>query len=348
MKNVSMSLRTETASVTKLTALWALSESGLGGILHALHLPFKGLLIAGIAIIILTVIAKYSGYSFKKIIGATVIVLIVKAMVSPHSPPPAYFAVAFQGLIAAVFFSTFRSKHLAAILTGVTALAETCAQKFIVLTVFFGKNLWEAMNGFLKEVAKELHFDAHHNYAFWFVGLYILLYALWGGIVGNYAAKVPAKIDAEKDNVLAEIKSNSVNKAQIPASSKNRKKRKLRKWLWYAVILLAIIDVFLYFGGGSKKVLAVLLRTGAAVGLVYLIILPLLNFIFSNWLKNRSESQMSKFKEIIGMLPEMRSYLPDAVAIAKKQPGFFKRFTKFLRVMLIMAVYGEKKEDFLN
>ena len=33
-------------AVAKLTALWALSEGGLGGILHATRLPFRGVLLA--------------------------------------------------------------------------------------------------------------------------------------------------------------------------------------------------------------------------------------------------------------------------------------------------------------
>ncbi len=46
-------------AVQRLTALWAFSESGLGGILHALQMPFTGLLVGGMAILLISLIAFF-------------------------------------------------------------------------------------------------------------------------------------------------------------------------------------------------------------------------------------------------------------------------------------------------
>jgi hypothetical protein len=84
--------------------LWALSESGLGGMMFALKIPFTGFFVGGFAVVMLGLIAHFSYSNYKKTVEATVIVLLVKATVNPHLPPPAYLAVAFQGFSAALLF----------------------------------------------------------------------------------------------------------------------------------------------------------------------------------------------------------------------------------------------------
>ena len=44
-------------AIQRLTALWAFTESGLGGIMHALQIPFTGLLVGGMAVIMISLIA---------------------------------------------------------------------------------------------------------------------------------------------------------------------------------------------------------------------------------------------------------------------------------------------------
>lgn len=79
-------------SVLKITALWAFSESAFGGILHALTIPLRGLFISSAAVLFISLIALFSNNS-KEIPKATIIVVLIKAIVSLHSPLTAYFAV---------------------------------------------------------------------------------------------------------------------------------------------------------------------------------------------------------------------------------------------------------------
>ena len=84
--------------IDKLTALWALNESGLGGFLHVFNTPFTGLIVGGIAILLISLIAYYAENKWQAIFKALVIVLIIKMAVSPYSPFGAYVAVSFQAL----------------------------------------------------------------------------------------------------------------------------------------------------------------------------------------------------------------------------------------------------------
>ena len=104
------------SAVNRLTALWALNESGLGGVLHAAKFPFTGIFVGGFAVILISLIARYSNYSFKAILKATAMVLMIKAAVSPHSPFPAYLAVSFQGLLGALITVMCPSSFITSVL----------------------------------------------------------------------------------------------------------------------------------------------------------------------------------------------------------------------------------------
>lgn len=76
---------TQTLSVLRITALWAFSESAFGGILHALTVPLRGIFINAAAVLFISLIALFSKSS-KEILKSTLIVILIKALVSPHFP----------------------------------------------------------------------------------------------------------------------------------------------------------------------------------------------------------------------------------------------------------------------
>ncbi|MFT5818187.1 MAG: hypothetical protein ACI95K_001675, partial [Lentimonas sp.] len=71
--------------ISRLTALWALSEAGLGGVLHALQSPFTGLFVGGFAIVLGSLIAYFAEDKWNTIFRSLLVVLIIKLAVSPHS-----------------------------------------------------------------------------------------------------------------------------------------------------------------------------------------------------------------------------------------------------------------------
>jgi hypothetical protein len=65
-----------------LIALWAFCESGLGGILHAIKLPFTGFFVGGFACIILMLLAEQFKHKPYQTLKATILVMSIKFMVS--------------------------------------------------------------------------------------------------------------------------------------------------------------------------------------------------------------------------------------------------------------------------
>ena len=141
-------------SILKITALWAFSESAFGGILHALAVPFRGILINSAAVLFICLIALFSKSS-KEILKSTLIVMLIKALVSPHTPLTAYFAVTIQGLLGYLLFLSKSFFRISALLLGIFTLFFSGIQKIVVLTLVFGNTLWKSVNIFIKQISKE-------------------------------------------------------------------------------------------------------------------------------------------------------------------------------------------------
>ena len=166
-------------AVQRLTALWAFTESGLGGIMHALQIPFTGLLVGGMAVIMISLIADISGNNYKQVLKSALIVLIVKAMVSPYTPFPAYIAVAFQAALGYGLFSLLKVNFLSIVLLSTIAMLESAIQKSLILTLFFGESLWKAMDSMMAFLANQFGSNMSHG-SYWIVGIYLLIYLAGG------------------------------------------------------------------------------------------------------------------------------------------------------------------------
>ena len=158
--------------IARLTALWALSEAGLGGVLHALQSPFTGFFVGGFAIVLVSLIAYFAEDKRKTIFRSLLVVLIIKLAVSPHSPPTSYLAVSFQALMAALIYSNLSLSKWSAMLLGVITLIESALQKLLVLTLIYGKSLWEAINSFSDYIIDRMgflgniYFRLQHSFLF--------------------------------------------------------------------------------------------------------------------------------------------------------------------------------------
>src|SRR4030065_271608 len=158
-------------------ALWAFSESACGGSLHALTISLRGLFISSAAVLFISLIALFSKSS-KEILKATLIVILIKALVSPHSPLTAYLAVSLQGVLGFLFFSTKKFYRLSALLLGLLVLLFSGIQKIVVLTILFGNMLWESFDFFIEQVSAEI-FRVNHpdlNYGYIPIAAYVLLH----------------------------------------------------------------------------------------------------------------------------------------------------------------------------
>lgn len=322
--------------INRLTALWAFSESGLGGMMHAFKIPFTGFFLGGFAIVIVTLIAHHSNKRFTDILQSTLLVILVKAAASPHSPLMAYLAVAFQGVCGAIIFALGKNLFSAA-LYGALALFESAIQKFITATLIFGKNIWEALDLFVQGIAKDLHLNSDFSFSMWLIAVYTGVYTIWGLILGIWASRVPAKMQIEAA-VLAERMKQYRGVGVTESSQKKARKRNYWRILSFFFILLFIVTVFITTNN-TKDASYTVMRSLAAILVIYFFLSPLTRILFQRWLKNRQSGNTYKIKGILDAMPQLKSLTAPAMHFARNDAAGIFVYPKFVFNLIVLALY---------
>jgi hypothetical protein len=325
-------------TIARLTALWALSESGLGGLMHALKIPFTGFFVGGFAIILISLIAFYSGYKARVVLQSTLLVLLVKFTVSPQSPFPAYIAVGFQGLAGACLFAAMRHFTITPALFGAVALFESAIQKFLVATLIYGRSLWDALDAFMQSILKDIGLDAAFSFSFWLIAVYTGVYVIWGIFLGFWVSSFPRRIDAETENILDQYRMSSITTIQASGNKK-------RKWKLLSVffVLFFIITVMMlqHRSEGAGKAVYVILRTVAILLFLLYIIQPVLQYILSLW-KGKHQQAVDEF---VRELPGLRDLVQSAYAMSALDRKGVKRYGRFVFLLVVLSVFAGKEKS---
>ena len=321
-------------SILKITALWAFSESAFGGILHALAIPFRGLFISSAAVLFISLIALFSKNS-KEILKATLIVVLIKALVSPHSPIAAYLAVSLQGVLGFLLFSTKKFFRLSALLLGLLVLFFSGIQKIVVLTILFGNMLWESLDLFIEQVSSEI-FRINHtdiNYGYVLIAVYVLLHLIAGLFIGLYAGRLPKKIDYYKNIIPSFFENKTGEEIHL------KEKRKKRNWFLrptgiFIIVLLAGVIIISYLSPELEDYIAIsvvimLLRSIVITVVWYLLLAPIATKLFQKFIAKRKSEYSKDLEIIISMFPKFKEIVNYCWKLSVDKKGY-KRIRHFL------------------
>ncbi|WP_400076522.1 hypothetical protein [Winogradskyella sp. R77965] len=310
-------------TIDRLTALWALNESGLGGFLHVFNTPFTGLIVGGIAILLISLIAYYAENKWQAILKALVIVLIIKMAVSPYSPFGAYVAVSFQAVFGALLFSKFSWRGFAIIILGLVTFLESALQKLLILTIVYGTELWEAVNIYGIWVQKKLNFISETSTTSFLIAIYLLVYGICGILVGVFIKNI-IKIISEKKEVDFHLDL-VTNDSETKVGKVSFRAKVI--WVWLLTVAIIVL-AFSFFGGtlfGWQKAVYILLRSFLILMLWYLVLGPLLLKLVRKYL-NKKESQ---YKEDITNAMDLFPYFRQILSYTWKETKHLKGITRF-------------------
>jgi len=294
-------------AVQRLTALWAFSESGLGGIMHALQIPFTGLVVGGLAVILISLIAEISGHNYQQILKSAVIVLIVKAMVSPYTPFPAYIAVSFQALLGYALFKLINLNILSILLLSSIAMLESAIQKLLVLTLFFGQSFWKALDSLVTFITGQLGISSV-NGTQWIIGIYLFLYLAGGIIIAWIAWKTIKGFSVEKESFAIDH-AEFINTEEVQVNKPVQ--RGVYHKLWILIILLIVVSVVLFlFAADSKQgwleVAKAFSWTLSVILIWFMLIGPLFTKGIQKLLQKKEGRHSEEVLKILSFLPVLR------------------------------------------
>ena len=305
----------------RLTAMWSVSEAGLGGLLHAFKLPFTGILVAGFALLSVAMIAWHNAFKAGPIIRSWIIVSAVKFGLSPHSPFTAYVAVSFQAFFSYLCFRLIPSYQLACLVSCSVSIMESALQRILVLTILFGVGLWQAFDVFVDRTLSKFGLEPEFSGSAWLIGSYLVIHLFAGLLIGWWAGRLPYLLKEMPEDQLSALRdaraSYSAKEEAAPVS--NRKKRPLWRKLLVPVVLTGIGALLWYF---ESKMYPLFLRGG----LLWLLWLVLFQGFIQRWMLRLvgrlSEDYQQEVGEIRDAVPGLRSCARIAWNLSEGKKGW--------------------------
>lgn len=331
----------------RLTALWALSESTLGGILHAVKFPFRGIIISGAAVILISLIANFSEKK-NQVLKSTIIVVIVKAVISPHAPLTAYFSVFIQGLIGELLFLSKRFKLLSTLVLGILVSLFNGFQKILVLTIIYGTTLWNTIDDFLIYIMEEwlsATLKLHVNFSYLIIGVYIGIHVIAGIITGILAYRIQKSVQEKLE----------MNEIMIPLSNSgnfenNFNTKKKRRWIKPSALIIFILSVililisYLYPETGRFDITAIAIMIARSVLIItvwFYFIAPRVKSFIRKYLVSKKSGYAKEAESIISTLPMIQNIISSAWKYSASYRGM-RRIRYFITSALVYLLYSKE------
>jgi hypothetical protein len=326
--------------VQRLTLLWAFSEAALGGVLHLFKIPLTGLFVGGAAVLLISLIAFYS-HSKGEILKATLIVLIVKGLVSPHAPITSYAAAALQGSLGVLLFQIFNWRTANYFLS-VLALVLSSFQKFLVVTLVFGVDIWTSIDLLGNYIVEEFTRAGSENIRFSFSLSIIVLYSSIHLLAGILVAILTPRILNQIEREL----SGKNKKYQLPESKqvdifplKRKKRRMIKKissYILYGIIILIMALSYVYpvfEESYGIKALIMFVRSIVIMSVWYFLFAPLFLKVLNRYLAKKRNRYTEDVEMMIHILPQFKQ-----IALHSWRDSFDRSLRKRIEKFILFTV----------
>ncbi len=175
-------------SMAVFGALWGLVEISLGSVLHAINIPFTGLVLTAIGLAIAMI-----GRLFVPRRGSTIFIGVIATILKLFSIGNIVIGpmigILTEALIAEIVLDVFpRPSRLAFMLAGAGGALWTIIQPFVTGLLLFGRSLLVVWLDLIDLGSRIFHLDS--NAGVWIAILMTLLYLIVGGVAGWLAWQV--------------------------------------------------------------------------------------------------------------------------------------------------------------
>ena len=319
-------------AIQRLTALWALSESGLGGLCHAFKIPFSGLLLGGIAVIIISLLCHFSESKWKVVTTALILVLIVKGMVAPHTQITGYIAVTFQAISGIFFYKCFPYR-IAVFLFCIIAILESAFQRLLTLTVLYGNTFWEAINETGTWIVSKMGFISSVSSSKILVGIYTSIYFI-GSLFIAYIVLYLLGFIKKEENI------NKINLVvgKTGSISTPQKKKRRKNAMAFLFVVLAGLVIYGSVSSDMQKGVYIFLRTLLILFIWFVLVGPFLLKLVNKFLAKKKEGLSKDIEHIFDLFPYLRSIINIAWQEAKEF-SYLKRWKEFLTRTIVYSLY---------
>lgn len=316
-----------------LILLWAFAESGIGGILHALKIPFTGIFVGGVAIVCIALMAFYTN-DRSTILKALGIVLLVKFAVSPHSPWQAYVAVIFQGYLGYFLFKSNQHFSIKCMLLSVVSMLESAIQRVIIMILIYGNTFMKAIDKAANTIAKSFGLVEVPSLVMSIFGLYIFLHILAGVIIGLWLPSIPKELNSVHFNIE--------NLKPISSSTTRKKGLKAIFTGFFILILILTIIKLVVPTIPIEDIIFIFFRSMLMSTLLIFIIGPLIKTYLLKYFSSKSSHNQLLLKEVISQIPDFTGKAVSLINQINTEYFGIKKFKIYLLGLLHLALTYKK------
>ncbi len=313
--------------VNRLSALWALTEITLGGVLHALRIPLTGLFVGSTALACVYLIAISSKH-YRSIVKSLSVVSAIKVMSTPHASPFSYLAMAAQSLCCMPLAGRRGQSRIWVTVMFLLASIYSPMQKLMILYVTLGQHGLSAVLVELRDwVAPNLTTTE-------FVMVPLLL---WFGAhlsAGFFLAKWLHRW-AIAGSTHSELY-DEWNRTELgtPVLAPSRASR--RRQIAFSAVTVAALSLLYVFEGYLPGWVHVLWRPLLIIACWQLMARPLLMILSKYW--TRSTIDESDVRAVMDEFPRMWSILTFAQKKSIHATGWTSRMRTFLMVTMHISL----------
>lgn len=327
--------------VQRLTAFWGFSEAGFGGVLHITRLPFKGIFIAGAATFFISMIAQFSKRK-GEIIKSSILVIIIKFLVSPHTPVTAAIAVFAQGLFGELFFLS-KIKKIIVPAFAIFIQFITAVQKIIIVTVLFGENLWKTIDDFSNSVLNKFVSVERIEFSYLIVISYITIHVIAGIFLSFFILKIMRRFELADSLDYPDSNSNGIESVSDIGSGNKKYWFKKPSGLALLMFFLIVLGFSFFMPDFSDtrlaEVIVMIIRALIIILLWYFLVSPLLRKFIFRLISKQKAKHLIEINNILKFLPQMKQ---NVVYSWKKSKSFsgIKRIENFIFYLLLFSLSG--------
>lgn len=328
-----------TIAIQRLTALWAFNECGLGGVLHAIQSPFTGLIVGSIAMICIALICMLAENKWASVMTALTLVLIIKAMVSPHSTPTAYVAVSFQAVTGAIIYRYVPHLVVASIFFMTLGHIESACQRILTLTILYGNSLWESIDIWGEVVTSKWNVMLPFSSSRLIILIYLTIHLIAGIIIGYLVFRLIKSIHAHWGESQFRLILGQRDKKYFLSQHGNKKKWK--RYVMLVVIMLLIIPAYMIRGNGDdmQQGLISVLRAIIIMFIWFVFAGPFLMKLMHRFLKRKQSVLAEQVSHTMDMMPHLAWIIEKAWNETTQLNGATRIKTFIIRSLLYILQY---------
>jgi hypothetical protein len=311
-----------------LISLWAVAECGIGGVMHAIKIPFTGIIVGSISAMCLYFIALNSTFKKQAIIEATATVMMIKLLASPHSPWQAYVAVGFQALMAIVLLSSPHISKTQAMTFTIITQVESALQRIGIMVLIFGTSFFEALNKSAKQLMSNLGIDTG-NHLIWIIfGSYVFLHIMVGMVLGYWLPR----LNTEVHKIQPQIYTSTWSSVEI---------KKGRKKFWIVTITSLCLPLMIAWFLDEKALAFIFFRVLCITIAFIFILTPLIKYLILKYASKANNT--AQVNSIIDQLPSLISYYGKHIQWAHQNYSGIKK----IKYTLLSLLHASKENRLL-